>query len=151
MLKGVSAARRNRVKPPALTTCRSLTSPACAPRPSPTSCASDADDEIITSYEAVEYGVSTTEIRRRDFERQRCSMQLPHGWMPGEDRKRVCATAIMWGLSESVFTRREKEAEEKCKYSDEEKAKLELPWRKMRDHPVKQKHEACMRNIMLGR
>ncbi len=110
------------------------------------------DDEIITSYEAVLYGVSTAEIRRRSFEMQRCSAQLPHGWMPGEGPEYVCATAIMWGLSESVFTRREKEAEETCKYSDEEKAKLDLlPGRKTRDHPVKQKHEACIRNIMLGR
>jgi hypothetical protein len=37
----------------------------------------------------------------------------------------------MWGLSESLFTRREEEAEKTCKYSDEEKATLDLvPWRK---------------------
>ena len=28
----------------------------------------------------------------------------------------------MWGLSESLFTRREEEAEKTCKYSDEEKS-----------------------------
>jgi hypothetical protein len=112
------------------------------------------DDEIITSDEAVRYGVSTAESRRRNFEMQRCSAtpQLPHGWMPGDGPARVCAEAIMWGLSESVFTRREKEAEEKCRYSDEEKAMLDLvPGRKRHDHPVMQKHEACIRNIMLGR
>ena len=41
-LNGVSAARRKRVKPPAVTTSRSRASPACAPSASPTSCASDA-------------------------------------------------------------------------------------------------------------
>src|SRR5258708_27182403 len=111
------------------------------------------DDEIITSDEAVEYGVSTAEIRRRNFERQRCSAELfPHGIMPAEGPEYVCATAIMWGLSESVFTRREKEAETTCKYSDEEKAKLDLlRGSKKRDQPVILKHEACIRNIMLGR
>ena len=42
MLNGVSAARRKRVKPPALTTSRIRASPACAPSASPTSCDSDA-------------------------------------------------------------------------------------------------------------
>ena len=42
MLKGVSAARRKRVKPPALTTSRIRASPACAPSASPTSCDSEA-------------------------------------------------------------------------------------------------------------
>ncbi len=41
-LKGVSVARRKRVKPPAVTTSRSRASPACAPSPNPTSCASEA-------------------------------------------------------------------------------------------------------------
>src|ERR1700689_2881008 len=37
-LSGVSAARRNRVKPAAVTTSRILASPACAPSASPTAC-----------------------------------------------------------------------------------------------------------------
>src|SRR5207244_960353 len=41
-LKGVSVARRKRVKPPAVTTSRSRVSPACAPSASPTPCASEA-------------------------------------------------------------------------------------------------------------
>src|ERR1700691_1440336 len=41
-LNGVSATRRNRVKPPAVTTSRILASPACAPSASPTSWESDA-------------------------------------------------------------------------------------------------------------
>src|SRR5215468_7695717 len=46
-LKGVSVARRKRVKPPAVTTCRSRASPACAPSPSPTSWLSDAGVQTI--------------------------------------------------------------------------------------------------------
>src|SRR5438874_1484790 len=41
-LKGVSAARRKRVNPPAETTSPIRASPACAPSASPTSCESDA-------------------------------------------------------------------------------------------------------------
>jgi hypothetical protein len=41
-LKGVSAARRKCVKPPASTTSRMRASPACAPRARPTSCESEA-------------------------------------------------------------------------------------------------------------
>ena len=41
-LNGVSAALRNRVKPPEVTTSRIRASPACAPSASPTSCDSDA-------------------------------------------------------------------------------------------------------------
>ena len=41
-LNGVSAARRNRSKPPALTTSPILAWPACAPSASPTSCESEA-------------------------------------------------------------------------------------------------------------
>jgi hypothetical protein len=40
-LNGVSAARRNRVKPALVATCLSRASPACAPRAAPTSCASE--------------------------------------------------------------------------------------------------------------
>src|SRR5439155_3476223 len=51
-LKGVSVARRKRVKPPAMTTSRSRASPACAPSASPTSCASEAG--VQTMVEAAE-------------------------------------------------------------------------------------------------
>src|SRR5262249_3319417 len=47
ILNGVSVARRKRVKPPEVTTCRSRVSPACAPRPSPTSWLSDAGVQTI--------------------------------------------------------------------------------------------------------
>src|SRR5207248_11502228 len=42
LLNGVSATRRNRVKPAAVTTSRIRASPACAPSASPTSCESEA-------------------------------------------------------------------------------------------------------------
>src|SRR5439155_1717897 len=50
-LKGVSVARRKRVKPPAVTTSRSLASPACAPSARPTSCASEAGVQIMVEAE----------------------------------------------------------------------------------------------------
>lgn len=46
-LNGVSVARRKRVNPPAVTTCRSRSSPAWAPSANPTSCDSDAGVQII--------------------------------------------------------------------------------------------------------
>src|SRR5258708_5811888 len=42
MLKGVSAARRTRLKPPSMITFVRRASPACAPSARPTSCASEA-------------------------------------------------------------------------------------------------------------
>jgi hypothetical protein len=50
-LNGVSDARRNRVNPPAVTTSRIRASPACAPRPRPTSCESEAGTQIIAEAE----------------------------------------------------------------------------------------------------
>jgi hypothetical protein len=50
MLNGVSAARRNRLKPAAVTTSLILASPAWAPSASPTSCDSEA------GVQAVEHG-----------------------------------------------------------------------------------------------
>ena len=49
MLNGVSATRRNRVNPPAVTTSRILASPAWAPSARPTSC--DSDDGVHSSVE----------------------------------------------------------------------------------------------------
>ena len=50
-LKGVSAARRTRSKPPASRTARSRRSPAWAPRQAPTSCARDAGVQISVENE----------------------------------------------------------------------------------------------------
>jgi hypothetical protein len=50
-LKGVSVARRKRVKPPAVTTSRMRASPACAPSASPTSCAFEAGVQIMVEAE----------------------------------------------------------------------------------------------------
>jgi hypothetical protein len=50
-LKGVSAARRKRVKPAAVTTLRMRSSPACAPRAAPTSCAREAGVQIMVDAE----------------------------------------------------------------------------------------------------
>src|SRR5882757_1112938 len=46
MLKGVSAARRTRLKPPSMMTFLRRASPACAPSARPTSCASEAGVQI---------------------------------------------------------------------------------------------------------
>ena len=46
-LNGVAVARRTRVNPPAVSTSRRRVSPACVPRPRPTSCDSEAGTQII--------------------------------------------------------------------------------------------------------
>ena len=51
MLKGVSVALRSELNPPSVTTSRNRTSPACAPKAMPTSCASDAGVQIIFDAE----------------------------------------------------------------------------------------------------
>ena len=50
-LKGVSAARRKRLNPAAVTMFRIRSSPACAPSAAPTSCASDAGVQIMVEAE----------------------------------------------------------------------------------------------------
>jgi len=47
MLKGVSAARRTRVNPPARITSRSFASPACGPRLAPTFCDREVGRQIM--------------------------------------------------------------------------------------------------------
>jgi hypothetical protein len=51
ILKGVSVARRKRVNPPFTTTSRIFFSPACAPRPAPTSWASEAGTQQMVEAE----------------------------------------------------------------------------------------------------
>jgi hypothetical protein len=97
-------------------------------------------DEVQTSYDAREYGVTTAEIRQRKKDAETCS---------GRSDAEKCRKAIYWGLSERVYENRKKNMH--CVYTFEEVKSWELVKRKeLKDHPSILKYEACVRNTMLG-
>jgi hypothetical protein len=101
-------------------------------------------DEIETSYDARKYGTNTAEMRIRERDRDSCEVNGHANWF-------FCMLAAEWGLSNAVWEHRSKNTSQ-CELSDEEKRTLKLVKRKeRRDHPLYLKHEACERNIMLGR
>jgi hypothetical protein len=95
-------------------------------------------DEIQTSYRARLRGVDTAEIRRREMDAKQCTNY-------------VCSDAVLWGLSEDVYRKRDTKIK-RCKLSEEQEHALKLLKRdERRDHPLWLKREFCIRNIMLGR
>ena len=100
-------------------------------------------DEVETSYEARNHGISTSEYRRREQEAKNCYQRYLDN--------PYCKSAILWGLSEGVTREREKRANEKCK----DKIQLGL-WKTMKrrvrlGHPTWLQYLDCRRNVMLGR
>ncbi len=102
-------------------------------------------DEITNSYTARRYGIDTAEMRRRDKDAEDKCTPL----FNDIQKHTVCAEAIRWGLSERVYEEREKK--EQCKLSDEDLKVLKEAGRRWRDSPLALRHEACVRNVMLGR
>jgi len=95
------------------------------------------------SYEARKYGVTTSEIRKRENYAESCFKER-------ESRDQIsCAEALRWGLSERVYKERSKKAEA-CWLADEQKLLLAIAKKDRRDHPIWIKRETCIRNIMLG-
>jgi hypothetical protein len=101
-------------------------------------------EEIMVSHRAREYGVDTAEMRRRIKDAvDNCVVH--RGWL-------TCNEAKRWGLSELVFSERDKKAEVQCKLSDDEENILKGVKRKeIPDHPLHQRRTTCIRTIMLGR
>ena len=101
-------------------------------------------DEIETSYDAREHGISTIEMRLRKSDAEsHCGM--------GDIMN--CKWPLEWGLSERVFNERWALARSKC-WPDRERDKKILDLvktKELRDHPINLKREACVRDIMLGR
>lgn len=106
-------------------------------------------DEIETAYDARYYGISTMEMRLRKTDADsRCSV------LDVDEYK--CRFPIEWGLSEPVFNERWALTKSKCFPSGEDKEReqkiLDLVKTKdLRDHPIRLKREACVRDVMLAR
>jgi len=100
--------------------------------------------EITTSYEAREHGVTTLEMRKRDNDAERCRKREGRDYFS-------CAEAVRWGLSERAYGERERQTRTSCWRDEDTKLLLTIPTKQRRDHPVWLKREACIRNIMLGR
>jgi hypothetical protein len=106
-----------------------------------------AYDEVLTSWNARRFGIDTTQTRRRFKEYSLCNSAKAE---PGKKVDRDRCTALLWGLSESVYKDRLKRTAV-CKLSDEEERMLNLTrMRERREHPLWLKKETCERNIMLS-
>jgi hypothetical protein len=96
--------------------------------------------EVEIAYRARSYGVTTSEMRRREIAAQACK----------KDEFDDCGEPILWGLSERLYRERSNKARG-C-WLDEETSILQtLPKKGRRDHPLWIKREACIHNIMLAR
>jgi hypothetical protein len=105
-------------------------------------------DEIVVARQARAYGVTTSEMRRRNQEAENCSL----------DGFYFCVRAIEWGLSESVYVERDAKSKRECWFDDEhqfgeaEQATIDKTPKKLRsDLPLYIRLETCVRHIMLGR
>lgn len=100
--------------------------------------------EISTSYDARNYGVTTVEMRKRENDvEQSCRKREGAGYFH-------CAEALRWGLSERVYLEREKQARASCWRDEDRKLLRDVPKKERRDHPVWIKRETCTRDLMLG-
>jgi hypothetical protein len=105
-------------------------------------------DEIETSYDAREHGISTMEMRsRKNDAESRCGM--------GSDDVMNCIFPIEWGRNERVFKERFA-LTSKCLPSDEDSEREQkilylVKTKDLRDHPIRLRREACVRAVMLGR
>jgi hypothetical protein len=103
-------------------------------------------DEIEVAHYARIYGITTLEERQRSNEGRRCSVTQ------STDTDIKCFGPIIWGLSESVFLKRNVEAKKDCRYDDdEEKILRRTPHVSSWDLPLVIRHEDCVRSIMLGK
>lgn len=110
-------------------------------------------EETQVRIEARRYGVTTSEMRARKAETERC----PHELQKDDSISFDCGDAIKWGLNLDVYLRRVKETK-KCWFSDnqywsneERDTYNKTPQKTRNDLPFVLAREACIRNIMLGR
>jgi hypothetical protein len=110
-------------------------------------------EEIQVTLEARRYGVTTSEMRARKAEAERCPHELQKDGSISFD----CDDAIKWGLSLDVYLRRVKETK-KCWFSEnqywsneERDTYNKTPQKSRNDLPFVLQREACIRNIMFGR
>lgn len=102
-------------------------------------------DEVVIATMARKYGITTSEMRRRDKDAKKCP-----------DNR--CREAIYWGLREQAYATRYAESKMRCWFNenerfDEEETKMfwRTPARKRLDLSFFVRFEACTRNIMKGR
>ena len=96
--------------------------------------------EIEIAYQARHYGASTSEIRERLLDSEKCSSR--------KIDYLTCYDAALWGLSERVYRERYENAKA-CRRADDFKLLLAMPKTVRRDNPLWVQWETCERNIML--
>jgi hypothetical protein len=102
-------------------------------------------DEVVIATRAQKYGITSSEMRRRDENAKKCS-----------DNR--CREAIYWGLREQVYATRYAESKKQCWFSEKERfdeEKTKMFWRtltkKRLDLSFFIRFEDCTRNVMNGR
>jgi hypothetical protein len=98
--------------------------------------------EVEVAYRARSYGVTTSEMRRREIAAEACKKD--------EFDDDDCGELILWGLSERLYRERFNKTRS-CWIDDDTNFLQALPKKVRRDHPLWIKRETCIRNIMLGR
>ena len=71
-------------------------------------------DEVRISYEAREYGVTTSEMRQRELDAEQCYA------LADTSKISDCVDSRKWGLGELVYGERQKKAFRSCGLSDDE-------------------------------
>jgi hypothetical protein len=101
-------------------------------------------EEVMIGFQARRYGITTSEVRRREKDvEDRCLFDSTYI---------TCGEAIRWGLSEPVYIEQETKANNFCLFSDGEQTILNATPTKLRpDLAFYIRKETCVRNMMLGR
>jgi hypothetical protein len=101
-------------------------------------------EEVEIAYEARQYGITTSEMRQRNENAEKCN------GFPDISRRLTCEEAIKWGLSERVYEQRQQKVSVCGLRDDEAKIADAVPTKERRDHPIWVRAENCARKIMLS-
>jgi hypothetical protein len=105
-------------------------------------------DERLISFGARKYGLTTTEMRKREQRAKACEKLDQHQWS-------ACEQAINWGVSKQTYEERYAKAKSRCWFDDkntfspeDELALKSTPLRDRINQPFFLAWEKCVRNVM---
>jgi hypothetical protein len=107
-------------------------------------------DEIETSRKAQQYGLTTSEYRKRDLLANSCYTYDRSGVMKINLATYLCVNSSRWGLSVTDFQSRSAKAEARCIFPDAEKKRIDetIPKRDRYSDPIYLQYITCRLNTM---